>query len=189
MEKVDKSVVNRSFSATVEHYQQLRRIAYQITEKNFHALGVKLQEISYGNAVEGDQWSKKWAAHEKQASWSWVAAYDNYQAKNACKRFDAALFSGGCLCALCYGVPTKKKLSLKIHLLARNPLDNPLSGHTLTIILFAAFAYARLLGCKEVLLCEPMNERLAGKYQERGFSPHRNRMGVVTYLSARLSYD
>jgi hypothetical protein len=45
------------------------------------------------------------------------------------------------LCAFCYGIPTKTKLTLKVHTLEWKPTDNPLAGNVLRIILFSAMQH------------------------------------------------
>jgi hypothetical protein len=103
------------------------------------------------------------------------------------KRFDVAVSAQGKLCALCYGVPSRKKLILKLHALSRLPIHNPLEGKVLSIVLFAADAYARLIDAEEMWLCNPMNEKLVNVYERAGFIPHRNNLGITTHLSLRLT--
>lgn len=112
--------------------------------------------------------------------------YKDYQSNAGSKRFDIAFKVNGKICALCYGVPTKTKMVLKIHALERKPNQNPLQGQTLKIILFAAEAYATLLGSKELWLCNPMNQTLVGKYQKAGFDAHTDKAGYTSHLSLRI---
>lgn len=75
---------------------------------------------------------------------------------------------------------------LKIHALERKPVNNPLQGKVLTMILFAADAYANLLGSKELWICNPMNQALVQKYQGAGFKAHNNKLGQTSHLSLRI---
>lgn len=51
---------------------------------------------------------------------------------------EIAIRKNGRLLALCYGVPSKRKMILKLHDLERSPTDNPITNKVLSIALFAA---------------------------------------------------
>lgn len=185
----DKALGVRSFHETISHYQQLRRAAHTFTEERFKDYAISMREITHADVVAADKWAANWADPKKKPDWQWCVLYQGYQSNTAIKRFDAAITVGGVLCALCYGIPTRAKLTLKIHTLARKPSNNPLGGQVRRMMLFAAFTYARLLDCKEIWLCNPMNEELVELYERAGYSASRNRFGKTTHLVMRLDYE
>lgn len=176
--------VQRSYKETISHYESLRKVAHEFTEEEYRSFGISMSEIRYSDTVEADKW--QWGSAEKTPIWEWTRMYRDYHSHTGVKRFDTALFAQGKLCALCYGVPSRGKLILKLHALSRAPRDNPLAGKILSIMLFAANAYARLIGAKEMWLCEPMNESLVTLYEKQGYTAHRNNLGKTTHLSMRL---
>lgn len=181
--------VNRTYKETIQHYQNLRNIAHEFTEDEFKKYSVSLREIEYRDVVEADRWSSQWSNPEKTPTWNWERMYYDYTSNSGVKRFDVSLSRNGILSAICYGVPTKGKLILKLHAISRKPDNNPLQGKVLTIILFAADAYARLLGCEELWICNPMNENLVDLYKKSGYEENKNRLGITTHLSVRLNYE
>jgi hypothetical protein len=168
-------------------YDEFRRMIYAETAQVFSRFGITLKPISADAARTADCWSARESNPDKQPSWSWQSMYDNYNHDRALKRFDVAVYCGNTLCALCYGIPTKRKLILKLHLLQRMPSPNPLSGNTLNIVLYAAKVYAKILGSLELWICEPMNERLVTLYKkDYGFTEVREpKTGVVTHLTKK----
>jgi hypothetical protein len=93
---------------------------------------------------------------------------------------------GGQLQLLCYGVPSRSKLILKLHAIERAPLQHALRGKIIDIALFAADAYARLIESEEIWLCNPISPAHVRLYQAAGFEPQTNASGNVTYLSMRI---
>lgn len=177
-----------SLQETMVRYQRLRRLAHEFAEEHFKGLAIRLRDITYSDAVEADKWRDGWCDPQKKPSWEWTRLYNDYKTNAGTKRFDAALIANGKLCALCYGVPTSTKLTLKIHGIARNPVNNPLEGNVLEIMLYTADAYARILKCKEIWLVDPMNEILTQKYQEFGYAPVKNSSGITTHLRIEVHY-
>lgn len=173
---------------TMLRYQRLRRLAHEFAEERFKELAIRLRDITYSDAIEADKWRFEWRDPLKKPSWEWARLYNDYKTNAGAKRFDVALLANGELCALCYGVPTSTKLTLKIHGIARNPVNNPLAGNVLEIMLYTADAYARILKCKEIWLVEPMNEMLTQKYQEFGYTPVKNSAGITTHLRIEVHY-
>lgn len=169
------------------HYAGLRSLVYQAVAAEFVSLNVTLKEISYTDAISADRWIASWSDTHKRPIWSWVDMYHNYQNRNELKRFDVAVVAQGETVALCYGRPSREKMLLKIHTIARKPYGNPLAGQTLDIILYAAGLYADLLGSAEIWLVQPMNEALVAIYERHGYLAQRNKMGKVTHMSMRLS--
>ena len=112
--------------------------------------------------------------------------YMDYHSNSGIKRFDLALHQEGKLQALCYGVPSPGKYILKLHALERSPIENPIRGKVLSIVLFAADAYARLIGAEELWLCNPASSSHVKMYSKAGFEPHFNNLGIATHLSLRL---
>lgn len=180
---------NTSFIEAKERYAEFRELIYEMAEQEFAHLGIQCREISYSDAMQADAWSRQWKSREKTPIWEWVNQYQICQGKNSIKRFDLAVCANGNLQALCYGMPTKRKLTLKLHTLSRNPLNNPLTGEILKIVLSAAYDYAQLLNCKEIWLMEPMNEKLVTLYKKMGYDAQRNRFGLATHLSLEVLYE
>lgn len=185
---IPKSTKN-TFHAVDAKYQKLRNLVYSVTTQAFPHLPITLRAITFHDALLADQWSTQWSSRVKRPIWSWVDMYNTCQSKNLLKRFEIALNTNGKLVALCYGIPSKHKVLLKIHALARAPIDNPLAGDVLNILFFAAIAYAELIGSQEIWLVEPMNETLVEKYQRHGYEPVRNKLGVVTHLVLKVNHE
>lgn len=181
---MNSSASVRTYRETIQHYQELRKVVYEFTENEFRAFGARFSEISYRDTVEADRW--RWDDTNKIPIWEWTRMYREYHSHSGVKRFDIAVRAHGKLCALCYGVPSRGKLILKLHALSRMPNDNPLKGNILSMVLFAADAYARLIGAQEMWLCNPMNSSLAKLYENHGFSAHSNGIGITTHLSMRI---
>lgn len=179
-------IVKRTFRETIKHYEDMRKVSHNFTEEEYRAYGVKLREIRYIDAVEADKWATQWDEVEKIPSWEWVKMYHDYHSNTGVKRFDTALYAQGKLCAVCYGMPSRKKLILKLHAIGRLPYNNPLEGKVLAIMLYAADSYARILDSEELWICNPMNSRLVSLYQSIGYMAHTNNLGVTTHLSLRL---
>ncbi len=123
----------------------------------------------------------------RRPNWEWAEMFDRYNSKQGVKRFEVAVWLSGTLCALCYGVPTRNKLILKIHALGRAPSNNPLAGKITDIVLISATFYARLLGSTEIWICEPMNARLIDLYISHRFMPVPANGIHVTHLIRGLS--
>jgi hypothetical protein len=177
---------SRGVNNTKSRYKELRDVVYEFTENEFKVPGLKLSEITLQDAINADLWSEKWNDSERITTWEWRNMYNEYQSNSGLKRFDLAFKVHGQICALCYGIPTRTKMVLKIHALERKPDNNPLQGKALTMILFAADAYANLLGAKELWICNPMNPTLVSKYQGVGFQPHNNKLGRTSHLTLRI---
>jgi len=116
----------------------------------------------------------------------YIQLFHEYRSNAGIKRFDLAIRFGGRLLGLCYGLPSASRLILRIHAGGRAPLENPLRGSFFRVVLFAASAYASLLGSKEIWLMLPVNERVAEYYSRFGFSAERNRGGTVTHMIMRV---
>jgi hypothetical protein len=175
----------RTYRETISHYQELREAVYEFSESEFREFSAKFSEISYKDAVEADAW--RWNDINKIPIWEWTRMYHDYHTHSGVKRFDVAIRAQGKLCALCYGVPSRRKLILKLHALSRLPNDNPLGGKILSMVLFAADAYARLIDAQEMWLCNPMNDNLVKLYEGAGFTAHYNNIGLATHLSIRIN--
>ena len=169
--------------AVAERYTDLRRQVYRFTESEFKHLSVEMSAISSQDAQDGDLWQDQWTDPQKRPIWTWTRMYRDYHGKRGIKRFDAALRSHGQLCALCYGIPSRKKLYLKLHALARAPHGNPLAGQVFRIMFFAATSYATLLGSQQLWLEHPQTEGVAQFYARFGFEIHRNAQGQATHLT------
>lgn len=173
--------MERSFKETIYYYQELRNTLYEFIEDQFPS--IRAHEITFRDAQQADQWPGEWLKTARAASWQWTRLYSDYRSNAGIKRFDLALYQGGRLLALCYGVPSQKKLILKLHALERAPGANALSGRVVSVVLFAASAYARLLGSNELWLCNPVSDTHTRLYQKSGFEPIAPHPGMpVKYL-------
>ena len=170
----------------VTHYQSLRRLSYDKTEREYAPLRVKLSEISYADALEADGWGPLWSAPERRPTWSWVHMFHEYRSNAGIKRFDPAIRVDGKLCGLCYGIPNRSKLILKLHAITGSPMDTPLRRSCFPVALFAASTYADFLGSEEIWLVNPMNDSVAAYYARFGFSSERNASGHVTHMRIKL---
>jgi len=177
--------MERSFKETIHHYQDVRDALFEFVEEQYP--GVQAREITLRDAQTADQWPFEWQKSTRTASWQWTKMYSAYRSNSGIKRFDLALHQGGRLLALCYGVPSRNKLTLKLHALERAPGGNPLSGRVVSMIFFAASAYARLLGARELWLCNPVSDAHVRLYQKSGFEPIASRPGMpVKHLVRRI---
>jgi hypothetical protein len=165
-----------TLAQVVEHYGETRQFVYRQTEQAFASLGVHVRAISDQDAAEADAWPD---IHGVK-SWSWQKNLARYRREP--KRFDIAIAVGGRLCALAMGVPSRGRITLKIHVLERRPEDNPIKGRALKVILLAAHAYAGMIGSREVWLCHPASEALVAVYEKLQYSPVRDRDGRATHL-------
>jgi hypothetical protein len=141
-------------------------------------------EITLAQAEFADCWNKTLNT-AKGIPWSWVDIYNVYHSPDGAKRFDLAISAKGALYALCYGIPTKKKMFLKLHFFQGdfNGVENPLRGKVLNAISVAASTYTSFLGGKEIWICNPLNEKLVRYYETHGFHAQRTREQKVTHLT------
>lgn len=177
----------RNYKETISYYADLRQTVYEFVQDEYSHLNISASGISYHDAIRADQWAGEWDNPSRIATWEWTKMYSDYQGHSGIKRFDLALKQGNRLLALCYGVPSKRKFILKLHAIERTPINNPLNGRILEIVLFAADSYAGLLGSKELWLCNPMSPAHVRMYSKAGFEPNSNSLGIVTHLISR--YD
>jgi hypothetical protein len=175
----------RTYGETIAHYRELRRLCYEDTERQFSNLAVKVSGITPADIVEGDSWSRDWTG-DKIPIWEWSAMYRAYCSGPNVKGLDLAVRCGGRLQVLCLGVPSRRKLILKLHALDRAPIDNPLAGQAFRIVLFAASTYAILLGSEELWLMQPQSDGAARYYGRFGFVPHRTTTGVLTHMTQKI---
>jgi hypothetical protein len=178
------SKVTRTFQQTLQHYKELRALANELTEREFRALGVQLADIQLHDALAADKWV--WSDPEKTPIWTWERMFGAYRSSRGAKRFDVAIKSGGVLRGLCYGIPSRRRLVLKLHALSRAPHANPLQGHVFRIALFAASTYGSFLGSQELWLVHPQTEGVARYYAKFGFQFHRDREGRTTHTTTKL---
>jgi hypothetical protein len=80
------------------------------------------------------------------------------------------------------GLPSKKKLILRLHLIASRPIENRLKGKNFEIVLTAATAYGNIIGSKEIWLIDPLNEGVASHYAKYGFKLKYSKAHRSKYL-------
>ena len=176
---------SHSLSSAIDQYQGVRDAVYEFTEQAFSQHALSLSGISWSDAVQADAW--RWGNPEKGACWQWKMLYQTYTSRKGFMRFDLAIKSGGRLCGLCYGIQSKRKLILKLHALSGAPSNDRLKGKILPIVLYAANAYARLLGAEQIWLCNPVSAGVVKLYGEFGFQSNSTRIGNVTHMSKEVS--
>lgn len=158
----------------------LRDVVYELSNEHFRAFSVSFAPVRLRDATVADGWC--WPETLHQPSWEWRRLYRDYNSHRGIKRFELALHHQGKLAGLCYGIPSRRKLILKLHALAGAP-DGTLKGLRLRMMLYAANAYARLLNARELWICNPMNSHLVSLYEQAGFLAHFDRTQRVTHLS------
>jgi hypothetical protein len=174
---------------TKERYRSLRCAAHRFSMEQFKHDFIEIRDIGYSDAVHADKWRSESVDRQEMPAWSWERMYKEYQSNAGIKRYEAALIANGVLCALCYGVPTGSKLTLRLHGIAMKPTNNPLAGKILDILLLSANAYARILKCKEIGIFDPMNETVARQYQKFAYTPRRDRCWLTTHLTMPVNMD
>lgn len=86
------------------------------------------------------------------------------------KGFDLAIWFGSELCGLCYASPSKSRLCIKVILLQGNPSrSHPLRGEIAGLALTSIDFYARMLGCQEIEIQDPV-EGAKSVYEALGFT-------------------
>lgn len=84
--------------------------------------------------------------------------------------FDLSIWYGANLCGLCYASPRKSRLCIKVILLESNPdKSHPLKGEIASLALTAIDFYARMLGCREIEIQDPVTA-VRPLYEALGFS-------------------
>ncbi|KIY41847.1 hypothetical protein TZ03_03815 [Pseudomonas sp. 10-1B] len=86
------------------------------------------------------------------------------------KGFDLAIWFANDLCGLCYASPRKSSLCIKVILLQGNPSrTHPLRGEIAGLALTSIDFYARMLGCQEIEVQDPL-EGARSVYEALGFT-------------------
>jgi hypothetical protein len=115
-----------------------------------------------------------------------------YKATNDPDHFNLAIWQKvdgePCLVALALGAPSNGRTLLTLKWIERFFGENYLSGRALWPILSCAEDYARLIGCKRVLIKDPVDRR---KYERYGYTDYKHpgvRFGG-DYLGKEMAYD
>ena len=175
----------RSYRETIKFYKDLREAVYEYIEEEYRSLGIRASEITHLDVYTADQWKSEGS----RAFWGWQQMYADYHTHTGVKRFDLAIKLHGALQLLCYGVPSRRKLILKMHAIERSPKRYMLEEDAVEIALLAALTYADLLRSKEIWLCNPMSLAHVRYYRQYGFTPHQDAAGQIPYLTMRLNTD
>ncbi|MFJ4348360.1 N-acetyltransferase [Pseudomonas sp. NPDC089401] len=86
------------------------------------------------------------------------------------KGFDLSIWYGPELCGLCYASPRKSRLRIKVILLESKPdKAHPLKGEIASLALTAIDLYARMLGCREIEIQDPVHA-VRPLYEALGFT-------------------
>lgn len=123
---------------------------------------VRMEPITYEAITASLEWSEGVALFP----WEEVSAWKDKDTKG----FDLSIWYGTELCGLCYASPRRSRLCIKVILLESNPCrSHPLKGQVASLALLAVDYYARMLGCREIEVQDP----LAGArplYEALGFT-------------------
>ena len=176
---------HRNYRDTIKFYKELREAVHEFIEDEYRYLGIRASEITHLDACTADRWK----CEGSRAFWQWQQMYADYHTHAGVKRFDLAIKLHGVLQLLCYGVPSRRKLILKMHAIERSPVRYTLEEDAVEIALLGALTYADLLRSKEIWLCNPVSPAHVRYYRQYGFTPHHDAAGLVPYLTMRLNTD
>jgi hypothetical protein len=137
-----------------------------------------------------DQARIEWPKHYSESTHngfteSWEKLY--YRYVQAPMHFDLAIWQqigdSNVLQGLALGRPSDGKTHLTINWVERSFAPTYLREGILMLILACAEEYAKLLGCKRVLIKNPVDP---DKYQRYGYQPYQLRHVPVAYLCKEL---
>lgn len=162
-----------------ERYRQYRQLVYEATMEQFP--GVVAREVTLLDCLTADGWKKLNLpdGRRSRAAWDWTKELPFY--RNKPNRFEISLCSGSTLCALCYGQTSRHGTRVRMNLIEAIPVrPNPLGYRALTVLSFAAAAFADVVGATEVWVLDPYPQ-LERLYGSEGFGPreiyHGKRVG------------
>ena len=158
-----------------ERYHQYRQLVYETTMEQFP--GVVAREITLLDCHTADGWESLDCPGGRAArgGWEWVKELPFYRRRP--NRFEISLHAGGTLCALCYGKTSQHGTRVRMNLIESIPIrPNPLGHRALTVLSFAAAAFADITGATEVWVLDPAPQ-LEGLYQSAGFGPRETYHG------------
>ena len=129
---------------------------------NVEAIQVRIEPITHEAVTACLGWS------ESGCSFPWEEIVD--WKDNDPKGFDIAIWFASELCGLCYASPRKSRLCIKVILLQGNPSkSHPLRGEIAVLALTSIDFYARMLGCQEIEVQDPL-EGAMSVYEALGFT-------------------
>jgi hypothetical protein len=188
-------------SAKHSYYYALKTASRRVVVEDFNARIVGAAQSVRNNSWQGMvlqsinkeaidyariEWSKHYSTETHMGfNDSWETIYNKYEPIPAF--FDLAIWQivppNRTLQALALGKPSDGKTHLTINWVERYFGPNCLKGGVLLPILACAEEYARLLGCKRVLIKNPVDP---AKYERYGFKPYRLPKVYAAYLCKDL---
>lgn len=160
-----------SHIAAETRYNQARTQARQLAEQEiparYHGM-VKIRSIDQDALSHAAVWRVKRKAQGTGVAWSFPDGFSSYRFRHP-NRLDIAVWADATLCSLAIGVPTKTASSMRLDVIEASPDLTPISGEVFPITLAAFQAYALLIGAGSITVMRPLNEKLIGYYESRGF--------------------
>lgn len=162
-------------------YRALRLSAYARSRGNVrHYLGEEARFFEFAQSTE-EVWRGQWLPTHRRppnGGWDWPQIMSTYKAR-APARFELAVWNQdiSVLCGLAIGEPKHDRL--EVAALESNPNPrHPLACKVLPAILDAATCYAQTLGKTQLLLADPVNDKIISLYCETyGFRLERDEAG------------
>jgi hypothetical protein len=168
------------FSAALQRYAELRRLAYRRVERlagEMHVPApVRLADIDLA-ALEA--WRATWRQRHPlgYGGWNWPGIVERIRSRPSA--FRLAIWSGECLCGLAVGRCSKRRTSgtrhtVSVHFLEGNADSrHPLRGFVAPIALATAEAYGAVVGASRLRLVDPL-PGVFRIYKRLGFSIARS---------------
>lgn len=177
------------YRAAHARYAQFRTIAYdhalrKARSRNIATAGTRITPIS-AEAIQAslETWSSRqhWTGG---GGWPWEQIVAPFLKKP--RAFHAALWEDQELCGLAVGSVSRGKRRMTLRLMQSSPVPTHALRGRVTLLMFeAATAYGQALGCRDLLLRNPLPGALP-IYLRFGFEFAETRQGIV-YLSRKLA--
>lgn len=107
----------------------------------------------------------EWEEGASTFPWEEIAGWKEKDPKG----FDLSIWYSTELCGLCYATPRKSRLNIKVILLEGKPgRTHPLKGEIASLALTSIDFYARMLGCREIEIQDPITG-VVPLYEALGF--------------------
>lgn len=175
-----------SHHQTEAKYKDIRSIAMEAVQKRLPYADrpkIKLSKIDHQALTEVNSWESL----NRSVQWPWETGYHEYSAQNP-KRFELAIWHDKTLCSLSLGRPNASGSRLRLEFTEARPLENPLKGRIMPIVLSVAEVYGGLLGADEVRLIDPIDQKLVDYYSSFGYEYNDGKAEkTIHYLVKRLS--
>ncbi len=184
--------------ADYAYYYALRNISREVVAKSLMSkIQISSSHHRWNNLTLGSidkaainyarlEWPKYYSDRTHHGfKYSWETIYRKFIHRPSL--FDIAIWEKidgvQVLQGLAIGKPSNGKTHLVINWVERSFAPSYLKGGVLLIILACAEEYAKLLGCKRVLIHSPVDD---GKYQRYGYAPYKLTKVCGRYLCKDL---